>query len=250
MQDLKGFFSLTGWFIILSFFSVDVYGQFNDSVHYYARFATTGVVNRTNQSKSFVLNNALAFSVNNKAVALNSSAGWIYGQQGGKLTNNDFTTAFNVDLYKNTRKLYYWGIVNFTSSYSLNINHQFQGGGGIGYNIVNKPSIEIVVSDGLLYERSSLKVDPATNDNYQTVRNSFRLRHRWVINNIITWDGMHFWQPSLLKFDDYIIRSTSNVSIKLKKWLSLTSSVTYNKLSRTNRENLLISFGITAENYF
>lgn len=243
------FFTVT-CIVITNFFAGNAFAQFNDSVHYYAKFATTGIINRTNQSRSFVLNNAAAFSVHKKAVELNSSASWIYGQQGGKLTNNDFTTGLNVDLNKNTKKLYYWGLVNLTSSYSLNINQQFQGGGGIGYNIVNQPTIEIIVSDGLLYEKSSLKIDDTTNDNYQTLRNSLRLRHRWVINNIITWDGMHFWQPSLVKFDDYIIRSTSNISVKLKKWLSLTSSLTYNKLSRTSRENLLVSFGIVAENYF
>lgn len=236
--------------ILTTCFSQSLRAQFNDSIHYYTRYATTGIINRTNQSKSFVLNNAFAFSVNKKAISLNSSASWIYGSQGKKLTNNDFNTGVNLDLYKNTRKLYYWGLVNLTSSYSLNINHQVQGGGGVGYNFVNKPNIEIVASDGLLYERSSLKIDSITKDNYQTVRNSLRIRHRWVINNIITWDGMHYWQPSLVKFDDYIIRSTSNISIKLKKWLSLTSSVTYNKISRTNRENLLISFGLLAENYF
>ncbi|MFT4018649.1 MAG: DUF481 domain-containing protein [Agriterribacter sp.] len=227
-----------------------MHAQFNDSVHYYSRYATTGIVNRTNQSKSFVLNNAFAFSVNKKTISLNSAASWIYGVQDKRLTNNDFSTGLNVDLYKNTRKLYYWGLVNLTSSYSLNINQQFQGGAGAGYNFVNKPKIEVVMSDGLLYERSSLKIDAVTDEHYQTIRNSLRLRHRWVINNIITWDGMHFWQPSLLKFDDYIIRSTSNISIKLRKWLSFTSSLTYNKVSRTNRENLLLSFGITAETYF
>ena len=247
---MKSIVLIIGGIVVSFFFAGNVYAQFNDSVHYYTRFATTGIINRTNQSKSFVLNNALAFSVNKKSVALNSSVSWIYGQQAGRLTNNDLTTGLNVDLFKNTRKLYYWGLVNLTSSYSLNIRQQFQGGGGIGYNFVNKPDIEIVVSDGLLYERSSLKVDSVTNTNYQTVRNSLRLRHRWVISNIITWDGMHFWQPSLVKFDDYIIRSTSSVSIKLKKWLNLTSSVTYNKVSRTNRDNLLISFGIMVENYF
>lgn len=247
---MNRFFRLTTLFFTGLFFNENLHAQFNDSVHYYTKFATTGIINKTNLSRSFVLNNAFAFSINKKAVSLNSSAGWIYGQQGGRLTNNDFTTGLNVDIHKNTRKLYYWGLVNLASSYSLNVNLQFQGGGGVGYNIVNKPTVEVVVSDGLLYERSSLKTDAITNDNYQTVRNSLRIRHRWVINNIITWDGTHFWQPSLVKFDDYIIRSTSNISIKLKKWLSLTSSVTYNKISRTDRDNLLISFGITAENYF
>ncbi|WP_240627889.1 DUF481 domain-containing protein [Terrimonas sp.] len=247
---MKRYSSAISFFIFITCFAQRLYAQFNDSVHYYSKYATTGIINKTNQNRSFVLNNVFAFSVNKKEIALNSSASWMYGKQNGSLTNNDFTTGLNVDLHKNTRKLYYWGLVNLTSSYSLNIRHQFQGGGGIGYNFVNKPNIEVVVSDGLLYERSSLKIDSVTNENYQTIRNSLRLRHRWVINNIITWDGMHFWQPSLLKFDDYIIRSTSNISIRLKKWLSFTSSLTYNKVSRTNRENLLLSFGITAETYF
>lgn len=224
--------------------------QFSDSVHYYTKFMTTGIINKTNDSRSFVMNNAFTFSINKKKVSLNSNAAYIYGRQGGTLTNNDFTTGLNLDLFKNTRKLYYWGLVSLSSSYSLKINHQVQAGGGVGYNVLNKEKAELVVSDGFLFEASSVKTDSATNDRYNTVRNSLRIRHRWVINDLVSWEGMHFWQPSILKFDDYIIRSTTSVSIKLRRWLSVTSALTYNRFSRTNRDNLLVSFGLTAETYF
>ncbi|MBX3257081.1 MAG: DUF481 domain-containing protein [Chitinophagaceae bacterium] len=224
--------------------------QFNDSVHYYTKFSTTGIINKTKDSRSFVMNNGFSFNVSKKKVSLNSSAGYIYGRQNGTLTNNDFTTGLNVDLLKNTHKLYYWGLVNLTSSYSLKINHQVQAGGGVGYSFLNREKAELVVSDGLLYEASSVKTEAGTNDTYQTVRNSLRVRHRWLINDVISWDGTHFWQPSLERIDDYIIKSSTSVSIRLRKWLSITSALTYNKFSRTGRENLLVSFGLTAETYF
>lgn len=224
--------------------------QFNDSTHYHVKFATTGIINRTNDAKSFVLNNALGFQVNKEKLTINSSNAWIYGRQGSRLTNNDFSTALNVDYLKNRQRLYYWGLVTFTSSYSLKINHQLQGGAGIGYNFLNKEQAELVVSDGLLYETSDLTLPQGGDDRYQTVRNSLRIKYRWVINNLVMLEGMHFWQPSLERFDDYIIRSNSALSIKLRKWLSLTTALTYNKLSRTNRENLLVNFGLSAEKYF
>lgn len=224
--------------------------QFNDSTHYHVKFATTGIINRTNDAKSFVLNNVLGFQVNKEKLAINSSNAWIYGRQGSRLTNNDFSTALNVDYLKNRQRLYYWGLVTFTTSYSLKINHQLQAGAGIGYNFLNKEQAELVVSDGLLYETSDLTLPQGGDDQYQTVRNSLRIKYRWTINNLVMLEGVHFWQPSLERFDDYIIRSNSSLSIKLRKWLSLTTAFTYNKLSRTSRENLLVNFGLSAEKYF
>jgi len=224
--------------------------QFNDSTHYHVKFATTGIINRTNDAKSFVLNNVLGFQVNKEKLTINSSNAWIYGRQGSRLTNNDFSTALNVDYLKNRQRLYYWGLVTFTTSYSLKINHQLQAGAGIGYNFLNKEQAELVVSDGLLYETSDLTLPQRGDDQYQTVRNSLRIKYRWTINNLVMLEGVHFWQPSLERLDDYIIRSNSSLSIKLRKWLSLTTALTYNKLSRTGRENLLVNFGLSAEKYF
>ena len=33
-------------------------------------------------------------------------------------------------------------------------------------------------------------------------------------------------------------------------WLALTSALTYNKVARTQRENLLLTFGFTVEDWF
>ncbi|WP_276481135.1 DUF481 domain-containing protein [Paraflavitalea pollutisoli] len=224
--------------------------QFNDSTHYHIKYSTTGIINKTNDARSFVLNNVLGFQVSKERFTLNSTNAWIYGRQGNNLTNNDFTSALNVDYLKNKQKLYYWGLLTFTSSYSLKIDHQFQAGAGLGYNFINTPKAELVVSDGLLYETSKLKLPAGTDFDHQTVRNSLRIKYKWLLTDIIQLDGLHFWQPSLERIDDYILRSTNSLSIKLRKWLSLTTALTYNKLSLTQRENLLVNFGITAEKFF
>lgn len=224
--------------------------QFNDSTHYYVKYATTGIVNRTNDARSFVLNNALNFQVSKQKLALYSSNTWVYGRQGSNLTNNDFATAFNADYGRKVQKLYYWALASFTASYSLKINYQVQAGAGIGYHFIKKDHAGLELSDGPLYETSDLELANDVHERYQTVRNSLRLKYHWYINNLVKWEGMHFWQPSLEAIDDYILRSTNSLSIKLRSWLSLSTALTYNRLSRTNRENLLVTFGLTAEKYF
>jgi len=122
--------------------------QFTDSTHHYIKYVATGIINRTNAAKSFVVNNALSFSISRKNVSFNSNGSYVYGKQDGRLTNNDLIAGFNFDLFKDTRKWYYWGLANYTSSYSLNINNQFQTGIGPGYNFINKKNAELVISDG------------------------------------------------------------------------------------------------------
>ena len=220
-----------------------------DTTRYNLRYGLTGIYNRTNDDQSFVVNNALAFSLVRRKISLNSSSSWIYGRQGSSLTNNDVTSGLNFDVMKDLQKLYYWGLANYTSSYSLKINYQFQGGVGLGYNFINTDQVELVVSDGILFEASDLVTDTG-NESYQTIRNSLRIKHRIRISYLVSLDGSHFWQPSFSNSNDYIIRSATTLSVKLKKWLSVTGAVTYNKLSRTNRENLLVTFGFVAENAF
>ncbi|MEI9946496.1 MAG: DUF481 domain-containing protein [Chitinophagaceae bacterium] len=230
--------------------SISSFSQFNDSIHYYLRFASTGIINKTNDGDSYVLNNALNFNIKKKIVSINTSAGWIYGVQKGALTNNDFSAHSDVGLYKDLRKLYYWGLVNFDKSYSLKIKYRLQAGGGIAYNIINDPLLWINVSDGILYEKGDIIDAKLGRDVYQIPRNSFRLSYRWSLKDRVIISGIHFYQPSLIAINDYIIQSTNNLSVKLKKWLSLTAAVVYNKVSRTNRENLLITYGLTLEKYF
>jgi len=226
------------------------YAQFNDTTHYFLNYAATGTLNKADNGHSYVLNNALAFEVNKKNVSFNSSSNYIYGESQSGVINNDFTSGFNFDLFRAVRTWYYWGLASYTSSYSLNIRNQFQTGAGIGYNAVRKSNAELVISDGILFETSNLYNPVPGKSVYVTARNSLRIKYRWVIKNLVTIDGMHFWQPALNDISNYIIRSTGNLSVSLNKWLSLTSSVTYNRFTETHRENLLINFGLTFQKYF
>jgi hypothetical protein len=224
--------------------------QFNDSTHYLMSYAATGTINRATEGKSYVLNNAFSFEVNKKNMSLNSSNSWVYGETNDQLSINDFTSSLNFDVNRAVRTWYYWGLASYTTSYSLQINNQFQVGGGIGHNTIRKPNAELVISDGLLFESSNLYGTPEAAGTHVTVRNSLRIKYRWVIANVVVIDGMHFWQPSLTSLSNYIVRSANNLSITLNKWLSLTTSVAYNRYNQTNRENLLINFGVTFQKYF
>ncbi len=241
---------MCGCWIVCMALSLYTNGQFNDSTHQLVKYDITGIMNRTNDNRAFVLNNVIAFTLKKKHIIFTSTSGWIYGTQNRNLSNNDFNSVANMDILKDTRRVYYWALASFTSSYSLKILQQTQMGGGVGFNVLNRDKLEMVISDGLLYEFSQLKLDSVNRKNYQTVRNSLRIKHRLVINDMITLNGTHFWQPSLKDIGDYIIRSNATLSIRLKKWLVLSGGLTYNHVSRTNRENLLFSIGLGFEKYF
>lgn len=233
--------------ILLSEFS---FCQFNDSVHHHFSFTSTGVYNKTKDLKSFVFNNAISYEVNQKKIAFSTGASWIYGIQNKQLSNNDFSAAANVDYLKNVQRFYYWGLVNYEESYSLKINYRFQSGAGVGYIFFRKPNFDFEVSDGFVFETSDLTDPVIGKDVYQTVRNSLRVKYRWSYNQTFSLEGTEFYQPSVISFDDYIIRLNNKLSIKLNKWLAVNAAMTYNKISRTNRENLLLTYGLTVENYF
>jgi hypothetical protein len=228
-------------------------GQFNDTTNYYVNYSSTGIINKTNGGSSYVLNNNLRFSISRKRVSVNTTNAWIYGRQQSNLTNNDFSSGLDFNVYnKGTRRrFYYWGLGIYESSFSLKIHHRLQTGAGIGYNVIDRPNVVVILSDGILYEKSDLYTgNEIFGNDYETFRNSFRLKYRWLIWNNIVFEGTDFIQHSLSDRKDYILRLNANLSIKLQKWLSFTTSVTYNKLTSTRRENLLLNFGLTVEKYF
>lgn len=224
--------------------------QFNDTTHYHFKYLSAGIINKTDNSDSYVFNNAFNFNTQYKRLAYNTSVTWIYGTSQNTLTNNDLAAHGDVNFYKHGNKLYYWGLINFDKSYSLKITYRLQAGVGLAYNFIDSPAIKINVSDGFIYEKGNL-IDATLGANiYDIPRNSLRLSYRFDLLKRIHIDGIHFYQPSLLALNDYIIQSTNNISVKLKDWLSLTASLVYNKVSRTQRENLLVTYGLTFEKYF
>src|SRR3982751_1005054 len=92
------------------FFCAGLQAQFNDSTFYMVRYSSTGIINRTNETSSYAINNGLRFSLIKKSLALNSTSAWVYGQQQHQLTNNDFSTALDANWYRSNKKFYYWGL--------------------------------------------------------------------------------------------------------------------------------------------
>ncbi|WP_254151907.1 DUF481 domain-containing protein [Chryseosolibacter indicus] len=227
-----------------------VFSQFNDTTNYYINYTSTGIINKTNEGNAYVLNNNIKFNIYKKSISLNTANSWIYGEQQDNLTNNDYVSNLDLNLFKTKRHIYYWALTTFERSYSLKINHRLQSGAGVGYYIIDNKNFVLQVSDGLLYEKSDLYDSEAGNNNYQTIRNSFRIKFRWILKDIIVLDNTDFLQHSFKDGDDYIFRSNTNVSVKLRKWLSFTIAVNYNKLNLTKRENLLLNYGLTMEKYF
>lgn len=225
--------------------------QFNDTTHYFVNFASTGSINRATTGNSYLLNNSFRFSEHKKSIVMNFANSWIYGRSNNSLTNNDFSSSFDFDLYKSIPHFYYWGLATYVTSFSLKINHQFQAGAGGAYNVVDKPAVLLNLSDGILYDRGDLLIDPNnTRDVYHTYRNSFRLMFKFVIKDLVQLDGSDFLQNSFSRRSDYIIHSTTNLSVKIRRWLALTTSLNYNRMNRTHSENTLSNYGLTVEKYF
>lgn len=224
--------------------------QFNDSVNYQFRFSSTGIINRTGDASSYILNNGIKFNVEKKKVSLSSAAAYVYGEQQKQLSNNDFSAFANIDLNKNIRSFYYWGLLTFDKSYSLKVNYRFQGGAGVGYTVFNNEKSNLVLSDGFLLESGDLYRSDFGQDSYTILRNSFRIKYRFNIKDVIILEGTDFYQPSMSQIRDYIVQANNSLSIPLRQWLSITAAMTYNKVSRTNRENLMFTYGVTIEKLF
>jgi hypothetical protein len=224
--------------------------QFSDSVTQFTRLSLAGNINRTNLATNYLLHNDARYSIKNPRTVLNTAVNWVYGKQAALLTNNDVTTTTDFNLYNEKGNFYYWGLANFTTSISLRINRQLQTGLGAAYNFVNTQKAWINLSDGLVFETSSIVRRNIGDEAYQTVRNSLRLSYRFVIRDIITINGTNYWQSSLNNANDYIIRSQNGAGIKLNKWLSFATTISYNQFRRTGTENLLFTYGLAAEKYF
>ncbi|RZL40768.1 MAG: DUF481 domain-containing protein [Pedobacter sp.] len=230
--------------LVCSFFTANA--QFSDTTSQHLKLVAAGSINKTNTDKAYLLNNSLTYGIKRKSIVLNSTNTWLYGKQNSELSNNDFSSTLNFNLYKTLPHFYYWGLLNYNTSYSLKINHQLLAGLGVAYNILDQENVYINISNGVLYDQSNL----LSNEVYNTYRNSFRIQYRFAIKELIVFEGSNFVQSSFERKGDHIIRSVNSLGIKLKKWISLNTALNYNKMNITNRENLNLTYGITLDKYF
>jgi hypothetical protein len=225
------------------------FAQFSDSTHHYIGLIASGSANQTDDGNSYLLNNALKFGVKKKSISLNATNSWVYGKQNEGLTNNDFSSSVDFNIFQ-TPQFYYWGLANYNTSVSLKINNQLLTGLGLAYSVIESKNAYLNFSDGILYDKSDLYLQDTIRDVYDTFRNSFRVSFRFALKELAVLDGSSYIQNSLNYKNDYIIRSNVNLSFKIRKWLSLTTSLNYNRINRTQRENMLVSYGLKAEKYW
>jgi len=243
------FFFLLSSLLLLQ---LTVLAQFNDSTFYHAFASATGILNKTNQRSSYVLNTVARFGMSKKQLAMNLASAWIYGEQGSVKSNDDFSSTLDFNFFfREKGRVYIWGLGTFDKSFALKIDHRYQVGSGVGVNVVEHEHVFLNISNGVLYERSELdRVDDVGRFSYDVFRNSLRFRLRITYRDHVTFDQIHFWQPSLSDRNDYVIRSNTTLGLRFHKWLSVTSALVYNKLSLSGRENLLLTFGVTFDRFF
>lgn len=224
-------------------------GQFSDSVHNRVQLGSTNSINKTDGGSAYLSNNTLRYTLQHRDIQLNFHNNWLYGKQNQALTNNDFSSSLDFNLYKTFPGFYYWGLLNYNTSYSLQVRNQLLAGAGIAYNFYDTDSTYLNISNGLLYDASSLIINEHRTD-YHTIRNSLRLSYRFVIKRLVVVSGNNFWQPSLRDAEDFSIRLNNSIGFKLNEWLSLTGSLAYNRVNLTRRENLLYTYGLNFDYYF
>jgi hypothetical protein len=232
------------------FLSLNAIAQYSDSTHYFFGYAFTGSINKTDDGTAHLLNNAVKLGMKKKSVSMNFNNAYVFGKQNGQLTNDDISSAFDINLYKTFPHFNYWGLANFNKSFSLKINQQWLAGLGIAYSIIDKEHAYLNLSDGILVDHSDLVLEDGTADKYETLRNSFRFNYNFVIKGKIVFNGSNFIQNSLSNKNDFNIKTTNRLGLKFNKWLNLNAQVDYNRVNRNNRENLLLSYGLSFERFF
>lgn len=252
VQSLK-YFWLKRIGILFLFFvcTQHAQAQYDDTAVYYVKANLTGVYNKTNTTESYLTNNSLRFAVSKKRTICNAYGNWVYGKQKTGLTNNDYNVSADFNIYDNKQVFFLWGYGAYDKSYSLKIDSRVQLGNGIGYDILKSTMFSLSLSDGIIYEFNNYapSTDPIYND-FETFRNSFRVKYLLYVNKVIKLRGSNYWQQSLKSESDYIFKFTNSLEFKIKKWLSLTIATTYNKINRTSRENFLLTYGLTFDKSF
>lgn len=236
--------------LLLVFSSVSGYAQYTDSTNYYFNYSSTGSINKTQDGSSNLLNNSIKIGMKKKMLFLNFNTSYVYGKQNSYLSNRDLSSSFDMDLYKTFPHFYYWALATFNSSYSLKINNQWMTGVGVAYSLLDKPAAYLNLSDGMLIDHTDLDLSNGITDQYETLRNSFRINYKFVISKQFTFNGSNFLQNSLSSGKDYIIKSTNSLNFKINKWLNMTGQLDYNKMNRNKRDNLLLTYGLTFDRYF
>lgn len=85
--------------------------QYSDTISHFIDLSTSGSINRANDGTTYLLNNGLKLNVRKEDFSMDFNNAWLYGKQNGYMTNNDYTTIVNFDLFRTFPHLFYWGLL-------------------------------------------------------------------------------------------------------------------------------------------
>jgi hypothetical protein len=224
----------------------------SDTLQYKLGLANTGILNHTRLTNAYTLSNTLRFGVKGRKTELDAGANYTYGVTDNELVNNDVTANLSGNRYVFAdRRFYIWGLGAYESSYSLGVASRTQTGIGIAWSPIDSPRAYVNFSEGVLVENSNIKQPDNSTSTQQTLRNSFRFRFRFAsANAAVVFEGTNSIQNSFEDFNDYLLRFNNSLTIKVYKGVGLTAAAAYNKVTATNRENLLLTLGFKVDYVF
>jgi hypothetical protein len=231
--------------------SMNIYAQQqSDTLYQYLNLTATGTYNETEINRSYLFSNSLNYSIKKKKIKSDLQSRWLFGKERQQLTNNDLYNSFNLNWYKFSPNFNYWLLFNYNNIFSLKVNNQIQYGVGVAYDLVHQTNFNFNISDGLINEHSDIYLMDTLRTVYQVLRNSLRLQLKINFGERFRFSSVSFLQSSLKNENDYILKEESTLSYMLKKWLSLTTRFTYDRINYIGREDLFITYGLTFERQF
>lgn len=193
-----------------------------------------GYFNNTSTSQTILGSESFSTTYKTKRIEYNTFTTYIWGRTNEKMTNDDISTGFYVDIRKD-RRLYTWLVGQYDKSLSLDIDYRFQSGSGLGFFIVREKGFYINLSNGLICETNSIEQDIF-------LRNSSRLKFNLKHKNL-SLESTTYYQPSLCHNGDIIFKNLNTLDLKINGGLSFQISLMNNYVSVQDKKNLLYTIG-------
>jgi hypothetical protein len=81
IKIVRIYISRIGFCLLLIFPYMHACAQFNDTTHYYINYSSAGSINETNNSRSYLLSNAIRYTMKFEKIRFNTVANYLYGEQ-------------------------------------------------------------------------------------------------------------------------------------------------------------------------
>ena len=111
------------------------------------------------------------------------------------------------------------------SSLEKKIDRRYSGGTGARYNIIRRPIMDVIVSLGVLAERTRILDAPPGVEESGVGRGLATLRVRREFSDRVSFTSESGYQPALRAFDRYTFNSDNSLRFKMSKHMSFSFSL-------------------------